>query len=209
MKFGNCDCLRDSRFLMKIKKRKEEKNMSKKVDIKLVLIGIGVGLALILLAVFSVQGSQNRAIDIEEQVAAGKSDINVQEKRREDLLYNLVDSVKAYDKHEGETLEKVIDKRGSGDDISDVTVAISAVAEAYPELKSNENYKELMNELSVTENMIAEYRSNYNKQVKEYNRYTRSFPARLFLSITGYEKQDYQMLQYDVSPDAPRNLFGE
>jgi len=183
--------------------------MSKKVDIKLVLIGIGVGLALILLAVFSVQGSQNRAIDIEEQVAAGKSDINVQEKRREDLLYNLVDSVKAYDKHEGETLEKVIDKRGSGDDISDVTVAISAVAEAYPELKSNENYKELMNELSVTENMIAEYRSNYNKQVKEYNRYTRSFPARLFLSITGYEKQDYQMLQYDVSPDAPRNLFGE
>lgn len=86
-------------------------------------------------------------------------------------------------------------------------MAIAAVSEAYPELKSNENYKELMNELSITENLIAEYRSNYNAQVKEYTRYIRKFPARLFLDILGYESQEYDYLDYEVSPDAPTNLF--
>ena len=89
------------------------------------------------------------------------------------------------------------------------TTAITAVAEAYPELKSNENYKELMNELSMTENLIAEYRSNYNKQIKEYNRYVRKFPTRNFLNALGYEIQEYKYLEYNAPVDAPRNLFGE
>lgn len=83
--------------------------------------------------------------------------------------------------------------RGSTGDIENVTTAIAAVSEAYPELKSNENYKELMNELSITENMIAEYRSNYNKQIKQYNRYVRKFPTRYFLDFLGYDKQDYNI----------------
>lgn len=87
--------------------------------------------------------------------------------------------------------------------------AITAVSEAYPELKSNENYKQLMNELSITENMIAEYRSNFNKQVKQYNRYVRKFPTSIFLNMTGYEKQSYSYLEYDVSEDAPQDLFGD
>lgn len=86
-------------------------------------------------------------------------------KRRVDLVYNLADCVKQYDKHESETLKAVVEGRGSAGDIENVTTAITAVAEAYPELKSNENYKTLMNELSMTENLIAEHRSNYNKQV--------------------------------------------
>lgn len=94
------------------------------------------------------------------------SDIKVQEKRRVDLVYNLVDCVKQYDKHEADTLTAIVEGRGSTGDIENVTTAIAAVSEAYPELKSNENYKELMNELSITENLIAEYRSNYNKQIK-------------------------------------------
>ena len=81
--------------------------------------------------------------------------------------------------------------------------------EAYPELKSNENYKELMNELSITENLIAEYRENYNKQIKEYNRYVRKFPTRFFLNILGYETQQYQYLDYGAPVDAPQNLFGD
>ena len=89
------------------------------------------------------------------------------------------------------------------------TTSITAVSEAYPELKSNENYKELMNELSITENLIAEYRSNYNKQVKEYNRYIRKFPTRVFLDVLGYEIQNYTYLDYDAPVDAPQNLFGE
>ena len=88
-------------------------------------------------------------------------------------------------------------------------MAISAVAEAYPDLKSSDNYRELMNELSMTENLISEYRSNYNLQVKEYNRYVRSFPTRFFLSVAGYEKQIYVYLDYGASSDAPKDLFEE
>lgn len=172
----------------------------------IVLVGI---VAIIILCVFGVQSSQNKAFVLEEQVNAAQSDINIQEKRRIDLVYNLVDCVKQYDKHEAETLTAIVEGRGATGDIENVTTAITAVSEAYPELNSNENYKELMNELSMTENLIAEYRSNYNKQIKEYNRYVRKFPTRMFLDMLGYEVMDYQYLTYDVSSDAPQNLFGE
>lgn len=176
---------------------------------KLVLIvAVGV-LAVVLMIVFGVQSSQNKAISLEEQVNTAQSDIKVQEKRRVDLVYNLADCVKQYDEHESETLQAVADGRGSTGDIENVTTAITAVAEAYPELKSNENYKTLMNELSMTENMIAEYRSNYNKQIKEYNRYVRKFPTRQFLGMLGYETQNYQYLDYDAPETAPQNLFKE
>lgn len=165
--------------------------------------------AIIILCVFGVQSSQNKAFALEEQVSTAQSDIKVQEKRRVDLVYNLVDCVKQYDKHEAETLKAIVDGRGSTGDVENVTTAITAVTEAYPELKSNENYKQLMNELAMTENLIAEYRTNYNKQIKEYNRYVRKFPTRMFLELLGYEMMDYQYLDYDVSSDAPQNLFGE
>ena len=153
-----------------------------------VIIAVGV-VAIILLIIFGSQSFPNKAIALEEQVNTASSDIKVQEKRRVDLVYNLVDCVKEYDKHEANTLSEIVDKRASTGDIENVTTAITAVAEAYPELKSNENYKELMNELSMTENLIAEYRSNYNKQIKEYNRYVKKFPTRYFLNILGYEVQ--------------------
>ena len=108
-----------------------------------------------------------------------------------------------------DTLTAVADGRGSTGDIENVTTAITAVAEAYPELKSNENYKTLMNELSMTENMIAEYRSNYNKQIKEYKRYVRKFPTRQFLGLLGYEVQEYEYLDYNAPVDAPQDLFKE
>lgn len=178
-------------------------------NVKLGLI-ISVGaILLIILCIFGVQSSQNKAFMLEEQVNTAQSDIKVQEKRRVDLVYNLVDCVKQYDKHEAETLQSIVDGRGSTGNIENVTTAITAVSEAYPELKSNENYKQLMTELSMTENLIAEYRSNYNKQIKEYNRYVRQFPNRLFLSILGYEVQDYSYLDYDAPSDAPQNLFGD
>lgn len=183
--------------------------MNKKMNWKLPLI-IGAGVfAVILLIIFGVQSSQNKAIALEEQVNTASSDIKVQEKRRVDLVYNLADCVKQYDKHEADTLTAIVEGRGSTGDIENVTTAITAVSEAYPELKSNENYKQLMTELSMTENLIAEYRSNYNKQIKEYNRYVRKFPTRMFLDILGYETQDYTYLDYDAPADAPQNLFGE
>ena len=160
------------------------------------------------MCIFGIQGSQNKAISLEEQVNTASSDIKVQEKRRVDLVYNLADCVKQYDKHEADTLTAIVDGRGSTGDIENVTTAISAVSEAYPELKSNENYKQLMNELSMTENLIAEYRSNY-KQIKQYNRYVRKFPTRMFLNMLGYETQEYTYLDYDATSTAPQNLFGE
>lgn len=183
--------------------------MNKKANWKLVLIVVAGILAIIMLGVFTVQNSQNTAFSLEEQVNTASSDIKVQEKRRVDLVYNLADCVKQYDKHEAETLKDVVEGRGSAGDIENVTTAIAAVSEAYPELKSNENYKELMNELAMTENLIAEYRSNYNKQIKEYNRYIRKFPTRMFLDMLGYESQNYTYLDYDAPVDAPQELFKE
>lgn len=176
---------------------------------KLCLIILAGILSIILLCVFGVQSSQNKAFSLEEQVNTASSDIKVQEKRRVDLVYNLADCVKQYDKHEADTLTSIVDGRGSSGDIENVTTAITAVSEAYPELKSNENYKELMNELSMTENLIAEYRSNYNKQIKEYNRYVRKFPTRIFLNMLGYEVQEYTYLDYNAPVYAPQNLFEE
>ena len=175
-----------------------------------IIVGIVAAFVLLIAGIFV--STNNRAVSLEEQVFTADSDIQAQEKRRTDLIYNLADCVKEYDKHEAETLLNVVEARGnngSTTDIENVTTSIAAVAEAYPELKSNENYKELMNELSITENLIAEYRENYNKQIKEYNRYVRKFPTRLFLNILGYEMQQYQYLDYDAPVDAPQNLFGD
>lgn len=179
-----------------------------KSNSKVIFISVIGVLALLIMCVFAVQGVKNKAIALEEQVNTAKSDIKVQEKRRVDLIYNLVDCVKEYDKHEYETLKDTVDARSNSDtDIQETVTNIQATAEAYPELKSNENYKQLMNELSMTENLIAEYRSNYNKQIKEYNRYVRKFPNKQFLSMLGYEEMNYEYLNYDAPETAPQNLF--
>lgn len=83
---------------------------------KVVLIAIAIIIAVALMAVLGVQSYMNRAISMEEQVSTAKSDVNVQEKRRVDLLGNLVDCVKNYDKHEYETLKAIVDGRSSNDD---------------------------------------------------------------------------------------------
>lgn len=173
-------------------------------NIVLVMVGVFV---LGIMAVFMVQSSRNKAITLEQAVETAESDIRVQEKRRIDLLPNLVDTVKQYDKHEAEVLQAIVDGRSNTSDIENVTTAITAVAEAYPELKSNENYKQLMTELSTTENLISQYRSAYNKTVGGYNRYVKSFPARVFLDWTGYEVLEYQRLDYGAPVNAPTNLF--
>lgn len=176
---------------------------------KLPLIIIAAVLAVILLFVFAFQGVQNHAIGLEEQITTAQSEIKIQEKRRADLIPNLVDCVKAYDEHEYNTLMAVIEARGSSSDevVGDIMANINVVAEQYPELKSNENYKQLMTELATTENLIAQTRTNYNTWVSQYNTYTRKFPNAGILSLLGYERQNFEKLNYDVSSDAPTNLF--
>lgn len=181
-----------------------------KTNFKAIIIAIVVLFIVTITMVLAINSVQNKAIRLEEQIKVANSDIKVQEKRRVDLIYNLVDTVKQYDKHEANTLQSVIEARtANSNKIENVTTMINAAAEAYPELKSNENYKQLMNELSVTENIIAQHRSNYNKQVKEYNRYVKKFPNKQLLSILGYEISDLDYLDYNAPSDAPQNLFGD
>lgn len=184
----------------------KEKNTNWKLYL---IIAVGA-IAVILLCVFGVQSSQNKAIDLQESVKAAMSDIRVQEKRRFDLVPNLADAIKSYDKHEAETLMAVVNGRsGNTDaDMEEVKLAINAVVEDYPKLASSDLYKDFMNELSITENLISEYRQAYNKEIKNYNRYVSKFPTRIFLDWTGYEVQEFEELVYEnTSVDAPIGLF--
>lgn len=176
---------------------------------KQTLIIIGIIIAVILCGVFAVNSIPNKVISYEEQITTAQSEIKIQEKRRADLIPNLVDCVKEYDQHEYETLMAVVEARGANSDeaAEQVQTMINAVAEQYPQLKSNENYKELMNELSTTENKIASTRSNYNTWVTQYNSYTRKFPNKQILGFVGYEVVEYNKLTFDVSSDASTNIF--
>lgn len=179
-------------------------------DYKIVLIILGIIVALMLMFFVTFASINNRAISLEEQINGASSEIEVQEKRRVDLIYNLVDTVEAYAEYEGSTITAVTEARNDANNgnIEDAQMAITAVAEAYPELKASENYNQLMTELALTENMIAQSRNNYNTQVKEYNKFVRSFPASMILNMMGYEKVEFDYTEYEAPEDAPQNLFG-
>ena len=177
--------------------------------LRTILITVAISLAVSVFVVSAVQSVQNKAIAYEEQIYAAQSEIAVQEKRRADLIPNLVDCVKAYDQHEYEIIMGVINTRGASSDdaANEIQMIISAIAEAYPELKSSDGYIELMRELATTENLIADYRSNYNILVNQYKQHIRKFPHGLILNLLGYEPKDYFYLDHSVCEDAPTNLF--
>jgi LemA protein len=172
------------------------------------LIGGGVVVAIALLVFIIGMNTNNSAISLEEQISGAKAQIEVQEKRRVDLIGNLVDVVLQSAEYEKATLTGVVDERTPGSDTESSRLMINAVAEAYPTLKANENYKELMNELSATENGIAEYRNNYNLQVRSYRKLVRTFPNNVILNILGYETVESEYTEYDAPETAPQNLFG-
>lgn len=176
---------------------------------KKILIIIGVIVGIIFLVVGSFAGTNNRTISLEEQVKSSKASIEVQEKRRSDLIVNLVDSVKSYNKFEADTMQKITEARTQAEkgNTEGAQLAINAVVEKYPDLKSQENYKALMTELAITENLIAEHRNNFNMQTRDYTRYVKSFPANMFLSIMGYERLDVSYTEYGASEDSLKNLF--
>lgn len=176
---------------------------------KKILLIIGVVAALVLMVICINQGVQNGAIGLEEQIENTSGNIRVEEKRRFDLIPNLVECVKAYDEHEYKTLTDVVASRSkNGTSADEIKTMIAAVAEAYPDLKSQKNYQDLMNELAITENKIAEMRKFYNKKVTEYKRYIRQFPNKQILGMMGYEFKDYERLEFtNTSVDAPAVKF--
>ena len=176
--------------------------MKKILVIVLALVGI------VLLFVFSVQGVKNRAISYEESIEQADSYVKAEEKRRFDLIPNLVECV--YDEHEYKTLIELAKTRSNGSDadVKEITTKIAVVVERYPDLKSQKNYQDLMNELALTENKIVEVRKAYNQQVTRYKRFVRQFPSKQLLSLTDYEVLDYERLEFENSSvDAPKVSF--
>jgi LemA protein len=169
------------------------------------LVGL-VGLIVVVLVVVAVAAVviYNGLVGLRNRVQNAWSQIDVQLKRRHDLVPNLVNSVKGFMAHEREVLERVTQARASaisaGNDVAarsqaenELTGAMRslfAVAEAYPALRSNENMLALQEELSSTENRIAFARQFYNDSVMEYNTAQQQFPAVLFASSLGFRTAD-------------------
>ncbi len=92
--------------------------------------------------------------------------------------------------------------------VAEAVTAINVVAEAYPQLGANASYVQLMTELSISENLKAQYRVAYNDNVQGYSRFVRRFPTSMLLGIMGYEVQDYNYLEFD-NTELPTQLFTE
>ena len=173
---------------------------------------------IILIAVIAIAAiwgisAYNGLVKMDESVNTAWSNVENQYQRRSDLIPNLVNTVKGYAQHEQSTLTAVLEARSkatqitvNADDLTpeklkeyqaaqgQVTSALGkllAITEAYPDLKANENFKELQAQLEGTENRISVERRNFNEIVGDYNTYIRKFPQNIVASIFGFEKRAY------------------
>ena len=155
----------------------------------------------------SVGCGYNRIQQLDEQANGAQGQIEVQLQRRADLIPNLVNTVKGYAQHENDVFTQVAQARGGlvqsvqthdpqqmADANATMTSALGrliAVAEAYPQLKADQQFTKLMDELSGTENRIAVARGDYNSAAQEYNTYIRQFPQALTAKVTGAKSRNY------------------
>lgn len=182
------------------------------IDMKKLLPWIVVLGVLAIIALWAVN-VYNGLVENEETVESAWSQVENQYQRRADLVPNLVATVKGYATHESETLENVISARSRATQItidpSNVTPEqlaqyqaaqgelsqalgrLLAVAESYPDLKANENFRDLQSQLEGTENRIAIARQQFNDTAREYNTKVRRFPANIIASIFGFERKPY------------------
>lgn len=161
---------------------------------------------IIVIAVFVIAwvSGYNGLIKLRNWVEESWAQIDVQLKRRYDLIPNLVETVKGYAKHEKETLTEVVELRNKmgetnlsrqdtmevNDQLSGALKSLFALREDYPDLKANENFKMLQEELTQTENKIAYSRQLYNNTVMKYNTKIQSIPTNIIAGIHKFEKRD-------------------
>ena len=163
----------------------------------ILLIGVGV-LALWLVALY------NGLITLKNRTDEAWSDIDVQLKRRYDLIPNLVESVKGYAAHEAGTFQKVTEARNAAmgaktmaehtqaeNALSQTLKSLFAVAEAYPELKANQNFLHLQEELTDTENKVQASRRFYNGNVRDFNTKLQVFPSNIIAGTLGFKARDF------------------
>jgi len=177
----------------------------------IILIVVVLILVGILLWFFSYY---NRVIRLENQIDNAWAQIDVQLKRRADLIPNLMETVKGYMKHERDTLENVTkarsavmsakgpqDSMNASNMLTGALKTLFAVAESYPDLKANQNFLQLQDELTHTEEKIAYSRQHFNDTVLMFNNTIETFPGNIFANMMG--KKERQMLQI---PEANREV---
>jgi len=184
------------------------------------MMALWVLVAIIAIVVISAISVYNRIINYENRYENAWSQIDVQLKKRNDLIPNLLETVKGYAGHEEKIFNQVADARArmmQGGSISNKAEAANAmsgalmglfgIAEAYPDLKANENFRVLQEELSAVENKIAYARQFYNDSVLNYNNAVETFPGVLFAGPMGKGQQIYLEIP-ETEKDAPSVSFG-
>jgi LemA protein len=153
----------------------------------------------------------NGLVGLRNRVQNAWAQIDVQLKRRYDLIPNLVETVKGYASHERETFEAVTearakamaatdvrDRAGAEAELSQALFNLRAVAENYPDLKANQNFMQLQNELTNTEDRIASSRQAYNESVRQYDTRRQSIPYNIIAAIGNFQSYDY----FETDPDS-------
>ena len=179
-----------------------------------------VVLGVIALAVIFGITQYNKLIRLNVSVDEAFAQIEVQLKRRSDLIPNLVETVKGYASHEKEAFEKVVSARAkatSATGVQDVAAAdgaltqalrgLLAVAEAYPDLKASANFLQLQEELATTENKVAFSRQFYNDSVRSLNQTIKTFPGNLFGGVAKVDEREFYEVEDPQDRNAPKIQF--
>jgi LemA protein len=184
----------------------------------LVIVGIVI-LVIFLSIFFSIKGTYNTLVRLDEGIKGAWAQVENQLQRRYDLIPNYVETVKGYARHEKEVFLRVTEARskvgtatsikakiGANNELSSALSRLLFVVERYPDLKANQNFIRLQDELAGTENRIAVERRRYNEAVKTYNVKIRSFPTNILAGIFGFTKAEFFKIAA-IAKEVPKVKF--